>query len=233
MTLRVEIVVPFMGTQKELELLINKKINPISNLDDNFYYLFLWRSTELKSADKIKLSEKYKIIETNFSGIYSALNVYLSETKSQWFIFEGDTDLVYKDVVKNLINKNYNDNPALIIGNVVDENKNKLKPYKLPEINKGANFSSGVIVNTEISKKYRFDNRFKIAGDTNFILNLISNNEKIICSNLILGEFTRDGISSINYKRTVVEHGISLIYNGYIMLGIFFILKRIIKIVIR
>ena len=158
----------------------------------------------------------------------------VQDINGDWFIFEGDTDICDIGNVLKIIKANGDSNCAMIIGKVCDADTDEiLRPYPLPGIYEGANFACGVIVKSEIAKRYRFDSSYKIAGDTKFILEMKKSKEHILIVDEILGRFKKDGISSKNYKLTVAEHALSLIETGNIISGLAFFLKRVVKIVIR
>lgn len=231
----IDIVVPFYADFLSLKKLVSIKISRLNqSINDkvNFRFVFLWRPTCGFDAEHFSElcqdnEKKAIILLTEQPGIYTALNTYLSTMTSDGFIFEGDNDLIYTKDIRDHI---YIHSKKLIIFDVIESRTRKtLRPYSLPGLSSGANFSVGVFVPKIVAINFTFDESYTIAADTKFLLEVLGS--KIPCQyiKLVSGEFTRDGISSTNYSKTVCEHSKALWQTGHSIASSLFILKRLPK----
>lgn len=228
----IDIVVPLLSDEVELKSLIDQRIEKLKQysgkhrLRYTILYTPIFENTEIEPFDTNSL----KLIVVNDRGLYKALNIFLSITKSEFFVFEGDNDCLYLDQIDKIFSDPSSLNFDIAITNVFDADSMKLlKPYRLPILGYGANFSVGAFVKSETAKTILFDESYKIAADTHFILKCVKMKKNIVKLNVETGYFSRDGISATNKLKTVREHSKALLKNGFWLESIIFIIPRLIK----
>ena len=182
----------------------------------------------LSNDDTLNIVREYAdivrtCISENDTGIYNAFNKGIDLAIGDYICFIGSDDCycnytVFDDVVKKM--SNFED--AYSFGVVGINNSNLLENrYKTKYINEEI-FSGnmiphpGLLVKTDILKKYKFNESNRIISDYEFLLRYIIDGGKIQFYDIPLVYFSEDGISSStigsgNWIVRLTEH-ISLLH---------------------
>ncbi len=155
-------------------------------------------------------------------GIYDAFNKGLRLASGD-IIGILNADDQYAPWALATIAKAYSDNPGcgVFYGKlaVVDEERRKWTVYPLGDPTRLKDRMSiahpAVFVTRGMYEKHGFfDERYKIAGDWDFMLRLFTAGEKFCPVNKVLAAFTNSGVSSVPSRRLIVEN--REIYNKYL-----------------
>lgn len=174
---------------------IENKIKNISNIieeinNDDIYHL--------KAVKRNNKNFTFEFISQKDSGIYYAMNKGVDLASGKWCNFMNCGDRFYaNNTISNIIDKIQN-NSIVIYGNteIVYDNANSkilLASHNHKFHHKFIHQSS--FIDTSIIKKYKFDTRFKIAGDTNLLTMLYNNGYKFQYIDEIISNFNLDGVS--------------------------------------
>lgn len=164
---------------------IGKTINSVKNQNfNNFEYILV----DSESTDKttkiiknlIKKKKKFKHIIKKDRNLYEGLNNGIKIAKGQYIINLHSGDVFWnKDILKK-INNNINNYDA-ICGNIIFKSKNKFSRYWNYRINKLTKYNCFKIAHTSlvikkeiINKLKRYNVKYNISSDTEFILRLSS-----------------------------------------------------------
>ena len=226
---KITIITPLLKSSSELFEYLEQNLN-----GSLFTHYIIWTPTDIIDEECIKLLQvqycNLRLILHQVMGIYSALNRFLREFEGNYFIFKGDTDVIYECNLSKIDLLDYD----IIVGEVLEkETKKFLKPYKLPIIGFGINFASGVVVKTSTVKRFGFDERLKIAADTKLLCSMLRSGASCYKSPYIYGEFARDGVSSKRYALTVFEHFLALFTSKFYFKSMIFIGPRVLKLIVR
>ncbi|MBR7117880.1 MAG: glycosyltransferase [Helicobacteraceae bacterium] len=174
---------------------IENKIKNISNIieeinNDDIYHL--------KAVKRNNKNFTFEFISQKDSGIYYAMNKGVDLASGKWCNFMNCGDRFYaNNTISNIIDKIQN-NSIVIYGNteMVYDNANSkilLASHNHKFHHKFVHQSS--FIDTSIIKKYKFDTRFKIAGDTNLLTMLYNNGYKFQYIDETISNFNLDGVS--------------------------------------
>lgn len=174
---------------------IENKIKNISNIieeinNDDIYHL--------KAVKRNNKNFTFEFISQKDSGIYYAMNKGVDLASGKWCNFMNCGDRFYaNNTISNIIDKIQN-NSIVIYGNteIAYDNANSkilLASHNHKFHHKFVHQSS--FIDTSIIKKYKFDTRFKIAGDTNLLTTLYNNGYKFQYIDEVISNFNLDGVS--------------------------------------
>lgn len=171
------------------------------------------KTAEIAQAYKEKFTSKgieYVVNSEKDSGIYDAMNKGIEKATGEYICFLNAGDWFYNnEIVENVINKiSASDNPDLLYGNVMliergvifylngDENglQNEMT---IPH--------PSIFALTEIMKKNKFDTKYKIAADYNFVLGQKLAGKSFCKLDEIITCFSGDGVSSKNVIKSIKE----------------------------
>ena len=188
------------GTKELIASIIKSQANIIEEKQDsNSYYL--------KPIKQDNQSFVFEFISQKDNGIYDAMNKGIDQLEGKWCNFMNSGDAFYENNTIEKLFHNFTDNDnkiSVIYGNtqmIYDDNHSKilLASHNHKFHHKFIHQSS--FVNTDIMKQYKFDTRFKIAGDTNFFTTLYNNGYNFFYINQTISSFNIEGISSkISYQ---------------------------------
>lgn len=150
-----------------------------------------------------------KFLSQKDNGIYDAMNKGIDLAGGEWCNFMNCGDRFYsKDTILSLFSTYYlnhaNMDAAVIYGNtqmIYDENNSKILQASHNHKFHHKFIHQSAFINTKIMKKYKYDTRFKIAGDTHFFTNLYNKKYPFCYINQIISSFNIDGVSSkVSYQ---------------------------------
>ena len=215
---KVSIITVVYNGEKELE---NTILSVIRQTYDNLEYIIVdGGSTDntiniiKKYANKIS----YWISEPD-KGIYDAMNKGIDVANGEWLLFRncGDYFSSLSDIARVFENTNYNDYDV-IYGDAIVWDKYGFKKEK-PEIQKFNRYGvmpvwhPSTFVRTSLHKKIKFDLKYKLAADHNFIINCKWSGIKFKYIPIILSIFNiGDGASVKGQIKSRKEH--FYIYGG-------------------
>ena len=180
--------------------LIEKTIKNIANIKDeintNDFY-------QLIATKKDNINFDFVFISQKDSGIYDAMNKGIEFANGKYCNFMNCADRFYSNDTIEKVFKNPIES-SVIYGNtqmIYDNSHQKilLASHNHRFHHKFIHQSS--FIDTNILKKYKFDTRFKIAGDTNLFTMLYNNHYKFLYIDEIISSFSVDGVSGkISYQ---------------------------------
>ena len=174
---------------------IENKIKNISNIieeinNDDIYHL--------KAVKRNNKNFTFEFISQKDSGIYYAMNKGVDLASGKWCNFMNCGDRFYaNNTISNIIDKIQN-NSIVIYGNTEMAYDNANSKILLASHNHKFHHKfihQSSFIDTSIIKKYKFDTRFKIAGDTNLLTMLYNNGYKFQYIDEIISNFNLDGVS--------------------------------------
>lgn len=180
-----------------------------------------------------------KITSQKDFGIYDAINRGIKESSGEYYIVIGSDDMFYPDAIENFLIAIQGKECPIITAKVKSPNKIWCSKKKNSWINKQFAYISSHAVGTAFQKslheKYGYySSKYPIAADQFFILTACKSGEKVKTIDCIVGEFSTEGISSMDVIGTLCESfRIQIIFhNKYFQIIIFIakILKNIKKI---
>lgn len=219
---RISIITVSYNTVKTIEQTINSVVNQTYS---NIEYIIIDGGSTDGTVDIIKKYEDkiiYWVSEPD-KGIYDAMNKGIDVSSGDYIYFLGADDcLVDVDVIR-AISSFLNEESDLLSAPVwiVDE-KSRLEILSQRSINKGDLLRGkmiphqGVFVKGKIMRQYKFDCRYKIAADYDFIMKCLKNDKKILYIEKPVAYFSMSGMSSNNeklreyeYRKIITLHNIS------------------------
>ncbi|RDU58570.1 glycosyltransferase [Helicobacter sp. MIT 99-5507] len=182
---------------------IENKIKNISNIteeisNDDIYHL--------KATKKNNKNFTFYFISQKDHGIYDAMNKGIDLANGKWCNFMNCADKFYNSnaiykVFEKFNTKKEQDNikqPCVIYGNTQMVYDNTCSKILLASHNHKFHHKfihQSSFIDTNIIKKYKFDTRFKIAGDTNLFTMLYNNGYKFLYIDEVISSFNLDGVS--------------------------------------
>lgn len=166
----------------------------------------------LEVASSVNISKK--IISEPDQGIYDAMNkgIHLLSEKSELSIFLNSGDYFYNEnSLANIINcySSRNPRPNVIFCGTVELTRfgNRTKhPKTQCYIYYGMPcHHQSVVYKTETLRKYRFDQKFKLASDYAQISKILMDKNIIFRAGQILSVFANDGVSILNSEKSRAE----------------------------
>lgn len=196
---KVSIVTISYNAEKEIERTLN---SVISQTYDNIQYVIIdGESTD----DTLNIIKKYKdkinvIISEPDKGIYNAMNKSLDYCDGEWVIFMNAGDcFVDTHVLSEIFNNRNLDDFAVIFGfTLTSKGLMPLKPFVCKA---GRTLQMGFchqssLVRRNIIKKFRFDERYKIAADYNLMFRIWNAGYHFYNSGITIAYFDTSGLSS-------------------------------------
>ena len=209
-------IVPTLNSSGNLGNLLNSLRNQTYN---NWRILFIdgksnqehreWLINSCSNDNRLSWLE-----QKGNKGIYPAMNYGFKEVKkNEWLLFWGSDDYAINinmlEMLKNRIlelNKNSKEIDIIFAsGNYISDKKkiirrskfNFILNYKLSLFLGSCPPHQATLINPNLFKKYKYDDRFKITGDLDFFCR-ICNEQKlsIVILDLYLVSISRGGISS-------------------------------------
>jgi len=181
--------------------------------------------------------KNFKHIIRKDKNLYQALNYGIKIAKGEYIGILHSGDVYKNNNILKIINKKIKNNDA-ISGNVIFKNKNKsvrLWNYKITKINKYNSFKvshTSLFIKSKIAKKIKYNTKFKISSDTDFILKLASlNNLKFKYFDIIFIVMKYGGLSTslTNFYKKIFEDLIIYMRN----FGFFFIFMYFYKLIFK
>lgn len=215
------------------ESVIEKTLTSVLNQDYPPYEYYIIdgesndRTVEIAkkySVDFANKGIKYRVISEKDSGIYNAMNKGIELATGDFISFLNAGDWYETDSLKN-INDFYNEEEfELTYGSlnyINPDGSSTIKTSKLdlfPISSRHWNHPS-MFLKTDIYKKYKFDETFKIYADFNLYLRLRKDGTKIRIIDKVITNFVADGVSTKCDIKKVLERAKekykSYIHNGY------------------
>lgn len=160
-------------------------------------------------VEQSDLQEKIQYISKKDTGIYDAMNQAIEYCHGEWILYLNAGDILYssdslarvfcqKDIEKN----------DVIYGNAIarDTDKDGIWYADIGLISKKMPFCHQTcFIKTELLKKFKFDESYKIAGDYDMIIRLFQSNLKFYNSNKIVSVYYLNGVSSVQYCNRLIE----------------------------
>ncbi len=184
---------------------------------DNIEYIIVDGSSQ---DSTIQIIEKYrgkisKLISEPDSGIYNAMNKGVGVATGDYIQFLNSNDTYYSDsVIENVLKKAEEKGADLIVGNVLllhgnEKHHRSFNKIMLSNFFHDWLYHACLFAKRDLFIKYgRFNEKYQIAADNDWIIPLITNNS-ITKSHIdiIIANFGLDGISANpeNQQKTIKE----------------------------
>lgn len=235
------ITVNYNGSQtllRTIESILNQTYNNIE------YIIIDGKSTD-SSVDIIKNYEKkfkaknyeYKWISEKDTGIYNAMNKGIELTTGEIIGILNSDDWYEKNTVNLVVNEFKSDEQLeMVYGMLRKVKNNKYQEVIGNYISYGRGQHPTVFLKKEVYKKYgNFNEKYKIAADTDLLLRLKNKKIKYKFIEKILTNFSLEGVSNIAFLKMNLEDLEACYQNGLynkkekILKAIYIYLKYFIK----
>jgi glycosyltransferase involved in cell wall biosynthesis len=143
------------------------------------------------------------------TGIYNAMNKGIANSTGKFTYFLNSGDVIYKSTLSELFSNDIDIlHKDVIYGNIVIKNSNALVKCKIPQkILFDLPFChQAVLSNSNLHRKYPFNESYKIAADYNFFLSLYFQGYKFYQTDINFGEIDNTGISNTAFFKTMGEY---------------------------
>lgn len=177
-----------------------------------------------------------KVISQEDFGIYDALNRGIKASSGEFYLVVGADDNLSREAIGNF-KKNISDSVDVVTARFYMGNK-VFKPTGKPIwLHSSASFVSGHAVGTIFRKTMHdeigyYSKKYPIAADQLFMIKCYNSGYRFCSVNFIAGNYSADGLSSVDRLGTVLEIYrvlISLQYNKYLQtMLLFFRISRIV-----
>ena len=144
------------------------------------------------------------------SGIYDAMNQAVEYAEGEWIIFINAGDTFYNNfVLKDVFQKNYEDEISLLYGHVVYElkgNMDFISCFNFDNLDKEISYChQAIFARRSLFEKYNFNSEYKILADYDWLLALKNDGKVFQNINTIISKYPRDGISATQMKKAYKE----------------------------
>lgn len=203
----VSIVTVVYNNVTEIEQTILSVLNQTySNIE---YIIIDGGSTDgtVNCIEKYSSRISYWISESD-AGVYDAMNKGISRVSGEWINFMNSGDVFYqKSTLTDFFNYKIDD-VDVMYGNTLIRRKKHLK-VRYSEW-KGENFKGlchqSVFVRTDIMKQYKFESKYKLAADFNFLYKLFVEGYKFLYIPVIVSVYdVSHGLSADNRAKLYLE----------------------------
>lgn len=186
------------GTKEKIESYIKNiahiKAVKIEKFGDDFY---------LEAQKKDNANFYFKFLSQKDSGIYDAMNKGIDLASGDWCNFMNSGDRFYDNgAVERIFDKyaKWGGAASIIYGDteiIYDNNNRKILKSTTTKHKYRHHFiHQAAFINAKIMKKYKYNARFKIAGDTDFFTRCYNNKETFKHFSEIVISFNMEGVSS-------------------------------------
>lgn len=192
-TNKVSFIVSTLNSGKTLQACFN---SIICQKHENFEIIVIDGKSEDDTLEIINNYRKYiaYFISEKDSGIYDAWNKALKYTTGEWLCFVGSDDFVLENGIVNMLSLLEVDNKANFISAkvlLVDENCNDIqvigRPWDFNYLKNGLGIvHCGALHSKSLFIKDRFDSKYKIAGDYEFLLRIGEEIESLFLDQVIV-----------------------------------------------
>lgn len=152
-------------------------------------------------------------------GIYDALNRAVKISNGDYYIVIGADDVFEPDAIENFSNQIDDVNTVITSPLIINNKIYKLSPLPIFLSGFRANIcghSIATLFKKSLHEKYGYySKKYPIAADYDFMMKLVTNNEKIKACDFITGRFGMDGISTVDRIGSASEVMRIMISNGY------------------
>ena len=203
----------FIIAVKDPDESILSTIDSVQNLSLDNYEIIIQCCSDKANMFKEDFNLKKKQVnsKTRFFfekdlGIYNALNKGIKKATKNWIMILGSGDLIIsKNIFKcpDLNNLQYD----VIYGHTIFVKNDKIF---IDQINQKISWYKGMyfchqscLTRAEILKNTGFNEEYKIAADYDFYIQISKEKFKYVPT--IVTQFIMDGVSSLNFKRTIQE----------------------------
>lgn len=175
-----------------------------------------------------------KLLSQEDFGIYDALNRGIKACTGDFYLFLGADDVLYPDAVK-VYKSAMSHDVDLITASINIDNEISVPLNKRPWLYGQASYISGFSVGVVCNKKLHenngfFSNKYPIAADQLFIQKSIINGAKIEVLDVVVGRFSTNGLSGIDYLGALTEfHRVQIAIGGNKALQIAIMIIRLLK----
>lgn len=187
-------------TTKDIEYIIcdGKSTDKTAEIAESYNERF-----SLKGIEYVVNSEKD-------SGIYDAMNKGIEKATGEYICFLNAGDWFYNnEIVENVINKiSASNKPDLLYGNVMFIERGVIFNFNGDENGLETAMTvphPSVFASAEIMKRNKFDTKYKIAADYNFVLGQKLAGKSFCKLDEIITCFSGDGVSSKNVIKSIKE----------------------------
>jgi glycosyltransferase involved in cell wall biosynthesis len=178
---------------------------------DNIEYIIIDGGSRDNTVNIIKKYEKkiHKWLSEQDTGIYDAMNKGIELSSGDYLIFINSGDSFYSNrIISSIISKinMLSEDPDLIYGCFLLETGITHKPLPLSMLKKVMILGHPTLFcKTNILKENKFNIKYKISADYNFIVDCYFKNYKFYDSGLLISKYRGKGISSRNNLRRILE----------------------------
>lgn len=141
-------------------------------------------------------------------GIYNAMNVAIDMARGEWIFFLNSGDCFASKDVLSKVSKTLIDENDVVFGNVImcDGTGDSRWKGDLSQIEKKMPFGhQSCFIKTELSRRYKFNEQYKIAADYDMILRAYKEGRVFEYLDEDIARFDMDGISSTGFCATMRE----------------------------
>ena len=168
---------------------------PVSDIE----YIVIDGGSTDGTVDKVKsFGDKISVfISEKDTGIYNAMNKGIKYATAKWCMFLNSGDLLVKGAL-HALEENFNSNAAVLFGNTICsfslgqiKYKEDYKEDEFPPVRHQSSF-----INTEVMKKYGYDESYKICADLDFFKKIYDLKYKFQYINKDVAVYDMDGVSA-------------------------------------
>lgn len=213
------IVVSVITVCKNAGRLLEKTIlSVLTQSTDNYEYIIQDGGSDDNTLDIARLYEnKFKKRNVRFTinsekdnGIYDGMNAAIDKCKGEWVIFLNAGDTFYDIKVLDCFEKiGIKPEIDLVYGHtnyVFLNNKRLIVIRKKEDVFNGKGIcQQSIFYKKKILEERKFDTKYKLLADYEYLLYLIKQNYKFLYINLIVSNYDYNGISSISCEQVYKE----------------------------
>ncbi|PBS28604.1 hypothetical protein A7H89_16800 [Escherichia coli] len=196
----------------------NKKglLRTLSNVADlKRKYSFEYVVVDGNSSDGSKdLLAQYRTIidiciSERDSGIYNAMNKGVNVSTGKYINFLNSGDCLFFNEMDSVIDKLKSNSCDFLYGDYFIKRSNERYIWKnnktIKHLWKGFFCHQSIFTRRNLLIKYPLNEKLKICGDSDFVLNIIKNKQKIEKVNVPFAIIEPGGVSDINRIRSLIE----------------------------
>ena len=159
----------------------------------------------LNKVDDLKI----KIISEPDFGIYDALNKGIKACSGEYYLVAGADDIFFPNAIKDYKNS-IRDNTLILTATIIKNWKKIVARKKWSWLYAQSAFISchsvGVLIKRDLHIRFGYySNKFPIAADQLFIKKCCQDNSTVQVLNVVVGEFSTNGLSSEDIIGTCTE----------------------------